>query len=33
MKPTTISLLQKYKQEKTFRNHHRLRLQLRETVC
>lgn len=34
MKPTTISLLQKYKQEKkTFRDHYRLRLQLRETFC
>lgn len=34
MKPTTISSLQKCKQEKkTLRHHHRLRLQLRKTVC
>ncbi|VDZ80799.1 3-methyl-2-oxobutanoate hydroxymethyltransferase [Salmonella bongori] len=33
-KPTTIALLQKYKQEKKrFATHHRLRLQLCQTVC
>lgn len=34
MKPTTIASLQKCKQDKKrFRDHHRLRLQLRETIC